>query len=103
MSGLIKVGVKKDFPENRTTAVKAEGLDLCVARWSGGFYAFDEYCTHAAATLADADIEEGVITCPLHGAKFSVTTGAALTLPAVEPVKMYEVKTEGDEVFIKIN
>ena len=102
MNGFVKVGVQKDFLENRTTAVKAGDLNLCVARWDGGFYAFDEYCTHAAATLADSDIEEGKVSCPLHGAKFSVTTGAALTLPAVESVKMYDVKVEGEDVFVNI-
>ncbi len=102
MSSFVKVGLQKDFPQNRTTAVQAGDLNLCVARWEGGFYAFDEYCTHAAATLADSTIEEGIISCPLHGAKFSVTTGAALTLPAVEPVKMYDVKVEGEDVLVQI-
>ena len=102
MSGFVKVGLKKDFPENRTTAVKAGDLNLCIARWEAGFYAFDEFCTHAAATLADSNIEEGNISCPLHGAKFSVTTGAALTLPAVEPVKMYDVKVEGEDVLVNL-
>jgi nitrite reductase/ring-hydroxylating ferredoxin subunit len=101
MSPFVKVGTTKDFKENRTTAVKAGDKNLAIARWSGGFYAFDEYCTHAAATLADAEIEDGNISCPLHGAMFSVTTGKALTLPAVEPVKMYEVKVEGDDVLVK--
>src|SRR4051812_48120869 len=97
---LVRVGSISDFPENRTTGVKANGKSLCVARWIGGFYAFDESCTHAHATLADAEIDDGTIQCPLHGAKFSVTTGQALTLPAVEPVKMYEVKVEGQDVLV---
>jgi 3-phenylpropionate/trans-cinnamate dioxygenase ferredoxin subunit len=98
----IKVGSVTDFPENRTTAVKVNGQTYCVARWSGGFYAFDESCTHAQATLADADIEDGTISCPLHGAKFSVTTGKALTLPAVKAVNMHEVRVEGTDVFINL-
>ncbi len=98
----VSVGPITNFPENRTTGVKANGKPLVVARWSGGFYAFDESCTHAHATLADAEIEDGEISCPLHGAKFSVTTGKALTLPAVEPVKMYNVKIEGQNVVVEI-
>jgi 3-phenylpropionate/trans-cinnamate dioxygenase ferredoxin subunit len=98
----VRVGSVNDFPENRTTGVKADGKSICIARWSGGFYAFDESCTHAHATLADADIEEGEISCPLHGAKFSVTTGKALTLPAVEPVKMYETKQDGPDLLVNV-
>lgn len=99
---LVRVGSLSDFPENRTTAVKADGKSICIARWVGGVYAFDESCTHAHATLSDAEIEDGEISCPLHGAKFSVTTGQALTLPAVEPVKMYQVKVEGENVLVEI-
>jgi 3-phenylpropionate/trans-cinnamate dioxygenase ferredoxin subunit len=99
---LVKVGSVQTFPENQTKLVHANGKPLVIARWSGGFYAMDESCTHAHATLAEADIDNGVITCPLHGARFSVTTGQALSLPAVEPVKMYPVKVEGDNVLVDL-
>jgi nitrite reductase/ring-hydroxylating ferredoxin subunit len=38
----------------------------------------------------------------LHGARFSVETGEALTPPAVKPVKTHEVKVEGDAIFVKL-
>jgi len=40
--------------------------------------------------------------CPRHGAIFDVTTGAALTLPAVMPLETYAVRTEGDEVLVDV-
>ena len=102
MSTFVRVGSKKDFPEGRTTAVKANGVDISVAHAVGNFYAFNDECTHAAAMLSGSDIEEGNISCPLHGAQFSVSTGKALTLPAVEPLKMYDVKVDGDDVFVNV-
>jgi 3-phenylpropionate/trans-cinnamate dioxygenase ferredoxin subunit len=38
--------------------------------------------------------------CPRHGAYFDVTTGAALTLPAIMPVRTYPLRVEGDEIFL---
>jgi 3-phenylpropionate/trans-cinnamate dioxygenase ferredoxin subunit len=38
--------------------------------------------------------------CPRHGAFFDVTTGAALTPPAVMPVATYRVRIEGDDVCV---
>src|SRR5258707_1187664 len=101
MSDFVLVGKKKDFPEGRTTAVKIGEKEICVAHAVGNFYAFDDSCTHAAAPLSGSDIEEGVVTCPLHGAAFSVSTGEVKRFPAVEPLKMYDVKIEGDDVFIQ--
>ena len=41
------------------------------------------------------------IMCPRHGALFDVTTGRALTLPAVMPLETYTVRIEGDDVFVE--
>jgi 3-phenylpropionate/trans-cinnamate dioxygenase ferredoxin subunit len=74
-----------------------------VANNNGTLTAFDNSCTHAHAMLSGCDVEDGEVACPLHGARFSVSTGQALTLPAVRPVRMHEVKIEGEDVFIKTN
>ena len=41
--------------------------------------------------------------CPRHGAYFDVRTGAALTLPAVIPVRTYRVRIEDEDVFIDLD
>jgi nitrite reductase/ring-hydroxylating ferredoxin subunit len=43
------------------------------------------------------------VTCPLHGAKFDVKTGAAKSLPAVKPVPKHEVKVENGNVYVALN
>jgi 3-phenylpropionate/trans-cinnamate dioxygenase ferredoxin subunit len=42
------------------------------------------------------------VTCPLHGAKFNIVTGEALTLPAVTPVETYKVTVDGTTVFVEV-
>jgi 3-phenylpropionate/trans-cinnamate dioxygenase ferredoxin subunit len=42
------------------------------------------------------------IKCPRHGAKFDVTTGKALALPAVKPVPKHEVKVEGGDIYVAL-
>ena len=44
-----------------------------------------------------------MVTCPLHGAKFDVKTGAAKSLPAVKPVPKHEVKVENGNVYVALN
>ena len=38
--------------------------------------------------------------CPRHGAYFDVTTGTALTLPAILPLTTYTVRIDGDDIFV---
>ncbi len=40
--------------------------------------------------------------CPRHGAYFDVTTGRALTLPAILPVPTFSVRVNGDDIFVDV-
>src|SRR4051794_350006 len=99
----VKVGPKKNFPEGSAHGVQVNGQDVCIVNLNGQFHAFHDRCTHAESLLSPGELEGEELMCPLHGARFSVKTGEPLTLPAVKPVKIYEVKTEGDDVLVKLN
>jgi len=98
----INIGRIGKFPDFRTTAVDVEGRSVCVARVGKMFYAFGDTCSHEEAPLSGLDIEEGMISCPRHGARFSVANGQALTPPATEPLTMFKIATKGEDVFITI-
>ena len=100
MSELVKLGQKKDFKDGAATAVQVGDKNICVARAGDIFYAFDDRCSHAQVMLSRGDIEQDEIVCPLHGARFSIKTGEAMTPPAVRAIQTYEVKVQGDEIFI---
>ncbi|NNG21190.1 non-heme iron oxygenase ferredoxin subunit [Naumannella sp. ID2617S] len=77
------------------------GDNLCLARTeSGEFFAVDNTCTHSLAWLADGWVEGDTIECPVHAAAFCLRTGEALTLPASEPVRAYQVEVRGSEVWL---
>ena len=103
MSGFVRVGKKTDFPEDTGTGVQVNGRGVCVARQGEKFFAFDDKCTHAESLLSGGEVEEGEIACPLHGARFAIATGEAMTLPAVKPVRTHEVKVEGNDVLVKLS
>ena len=102
MSEFVLAGKKKNFTDLVGTHVTIQGKEICVARAGDTFYAFDDKCTHSDSRLSGGDIEDGELSCPLHGARFSIKTGEALTLPAVKPVQTYEVKIEGENVLVKV-
>ena len=80
----------------------AASCPLALFRVGDQFYATDDTCTHAAASLSDGYIEGDVVECPFHSATFCVRTGEALSLPASEPLKTYPVKVEDGSVFVDV-
>ena len=69
----------------------------------GEFHAFEDVCTHQFTHLSEGEFKDAHVTCPLHGAKFDVKTGAAKSLPAVKPVPKHEVKVENGNVYVALN
>lgn len=96
---LIKVN---DLQPGHGVQATVEGKVFAVFNVEGAFYAIDDTCTHAGASLAEGPVAGTVVTCPWHGATFDIATGAVLSDPAYEAVKSYNVKVHGDGVFIEL-
>jgi nitrite reductase/ring-hydroxylating ferredoxin subunit len=102
MGEFIKVAETQEIPAGKTKVVMVKGEKIALYNVNGLFYATDDLCTHAEASLAEGLLEGDTIECPRHGSKFCLKTGRALTLPAVVPVKTYPVKVEGSDIKIAV-
>lgn len=95
------VKVEDVLPGHGVQALVADKT-LAVFNIEGKFYAIDDTCTHAGASLAEGPVAGMVVTCPWHGATFDLATGAVLSDPAYEGVRSYKVKVQGDTLFVEI-
>jgi nitrite reductase/ring-hydroxylating ferredoxin subunit len=75
---------------------------VAVFNLDGEFRAIDDTCTHAESSLAEGYVEDGAVECILHFARFCIRTGAALSAPAVDPVRTYPVKVEDGVVLVDL-
>ena len=100
MENFIKVASVSDIQDGDMISAEIEDGKVIIARLEGEFYAFDEECTHAGCGLSDGDLDGNVIQCPCHGAEFDIRTGEVLSPPAVEPLPIYQVRIEGDDILI---
>ena len=82
--------------------VVVEGKRLLICHAEAGFYAVDDTCTHDDGPLADGWLEGTAIECPRHGARFDVTTGTVLCLPAAVAIRSYPVRVDGDDVKVSV-
>src|SRR5262245_31893079 len=73
---------------------------VLVANVGGVFYAVRDTCGHAGAPLSSGSLIGYVVECPLHFACFDVRSGKLLSGPVSADVPCYDVRVEGDTVFV---
>jgi 3-phenylpropionate/trans-cinnamate dioxygenase ferredoxin subunit len=67
---------------------------------TGAVHAIGDTCTHGDISLAEGFVEDGTLECWAHGSKFELTTGKPLTLPAFEPVPVFNVSVRDGSIYI---
>jgi 3-phenylpropionate/trans-cinnamate dioxygenase ferredoxin subunit len=91
---------RSEVAPGTTKRVVIGATPVLLCNVDGSFYAIEDVCTHDGGELDQGELEGCRIMCPRHGAYFDVTTGAALTLPAILPVETFPVRVDGDDVFV---
>lgn len=93
-----KVG---DIPDGGAAVVTVGGKDIAVFHANGKYYAIDDCCPHAGASLSGGHVEGEVVTCPWHYWRFRLTDGAWADNPRVK-TGCYPVRVAGDAVQIEV-
>jgi nitrite reductase/ring-hydroxylating ferredoxin subunit len=104
MGQFVKVGTRTEFEglEAGTQLVQAGGKSIAIFRLGGAYYAIENTCPHRGGPLSEGEVEDDVVTCPWHGSRFNIKTGALLTPPARDGVKSFPVRIAGDDVEVEI-
>jgi 3-phenylpropionate/trans-cinnamate dioxygenase ferredoxin subunit len=82
--------------------VEADGIGIVLANVEGDLYALLDRCTHQDYPLSDGELDGTRLECMYHGAKFDVCTGRAMQLPAIRPVKTFEVEVREGDVYVQV-
>jgi len=93
-----KVG---DVPAGSMKCVAVDRNRVLLAQVDGVFYAISDVCGHRNAPLSRGKLDGHVVECPLHFAQFDVRTGKLVDGPVSADVACYEIRVDGDTVFVK--
>src|SRR5438093_13481163 len=102
---LIEVAKTTDIPEGEARRFLVDRIEVAVANLGPGrFYAVDDICSHAEASLSEGevDVDDETIECPRHGSTFDLVTGRPRSLPATLPIATFPVKVEGETILIEL-
>ncbi len=102
MSEFVAVAKVSETPAGTISVHQVGEVRIALCNVNGRFYAIDDVCTHDGGPLDQGELQGQLVECPRHGAKFDVTDGRAVVLPAVRPVKTYPVQVDGDDVRVDV-
>ena len=96
-----------EIPAGKMKMLNIKNKEVLVANVKGKFYAIANPCTHRDGHLSEGSLEENIVTCPVHGSKFDVTTGESILGPKTGFFKattgnttVYELKVDGDNILL---
>ncbi len=80
-------------------------VSIALVRIGDDWYAIGDTCTHQDISLSEGEVYPDTleIECWKHGSCFSLVTGEPSSLPATRPEPVYEVRIDGDDVFVDIS
>lgn len=93
----------EDIDDEDLIAWEHDGHAYAIYRTGKGFFVTDLMCTHEAESLEWGLVTDCVIECPLHGGRFDICTGKALSAPVSIDLGTFETKVEGGRVFVRID
>jgi len=99
--GWVKVAAVNDVPDGEPLGVKAGEEPVLLAKVDGDILAVSNVCTHEYVLMDEGWLEDGLIECPQHGSQFDLRTGKPCGLPATHPLPVYDVRVEGEDIYVK--
>ena len=102
MAEFAKVATAAEVPPGQAKLVEAGGKRIALFNVGGAYYAIDDTCPHRGGSLSQGPVEGETVTCPLHGSKFEIKTGAVLAPPAATGVASYRVRVSGLDVEVEV-
>ena len=80
------------------------GIPVAVVRIEDDVYAIGDICSHANVSLSEGEVwcEEKEIECPKHSSTFDLLTGEPVTLPATQPVPVFDAHVVDGNVVVTV-
>src|SRR5262245_19501749 len=77
----VEVAKVDEIPSGNMKHDEFNGKEILIANLDGNFYALNDRCSHTNAPLSMGHIQGKIVTCPMHGARFDITTGKKVSDP----------------------
>ena len=97
----VRVGTTDELIAKGQLTAKLGSQPVCVFWSEGRAYAVDDRCPHMGFPLHRGTVENGLLTCHWHHARFDLESGGTLD-PFADDVRAYPVEVDGNEVVVVV-
>lgn len=98
-----RIAPARSVPEGVPVGIDIEGHSILLCRSGGALFAVRNRCTHAQSRLDGGRVCAGIITCPLHGARFDLASGKCKSKAlGYDPLETYEVREVGGFIEVEL-
>jgi nitrite reductase/ring-hydroxylating ferredoxin subunit/uncharacterized membrane protein len=87
--------------EGEMKAVDVGGASILIARRGGNVYALSNTCVHRGGSLADGELNDDCVKCPLHGSVFRLADGSVEQGPAAYPQPALETRVREGSIEVR--
>lgn len=88
----------------QVATVVVDGRPLILCHAEDGIFAMDDLCTHNGARLGDGKVRKNTVSCPMHGARFDLKTGACLAKAlGCPPIVTHEVQVADGQILVALS
>ena len=96
-----RVASLADVKPGSAIKVVVNGIPIALVREStGDIHALGDRCSHGDISLSEGFVEDDSVECWAHGSKFDLSSGEPRNFPAFEPVPVFTVDIDGDDIFV---
>jgi 3-phenylpropionate/trans-cinnamate dioxygenase ferredoxin subunit len=99
----IRVADAEECAPGTLLGVEAGGKKVVLANVDGTLYGLEDRCSHAEYPLSTGELSGDRLQCAYHGAKFEVRSGRAVQMPAIRPVRSYDVEVRDGGIFVALD
>jgi 3-phenylpropionate/trans-cinnamate dioxygenase ferredoxin component len=87
-----------ELPAGQQMFFSIGDANIVLFNLAGAFYAIADVCSHDNGPVGEGEIIGTEIKCPRHGARFDLTTGEALSMPATVDIPAYPVRVQDGKI-----
>jgi toluene monooxygenase system ferredoxin subunit len=91
-----------DLWSGEMRAVCVAGRRVLLVNLGGEVRAYEDRCRHRGFPLSDGRLTGCIVTCPVHGWQYDLTSGQGVNPESVKLLG-YVVKIEGDDILVSVD